>query len=164
MKLEFKILDETIDRSLFQSNVEPLDTFFKQMANQQQKKGFNKTYVLIDVDGDPARALGFYTLSTGSIGLNSLPPEITRKLPKHPVPVAIIGRLAVDASKRNLGLGKFLLVDALARVKTISKSIGIFAVVVDAKNEEAEKFYLKFGFQSFLDIPRKLWINIQAIP
>ena len=106
---------------------------------------------------------GFYTLSAISIEAQSLPPALAKKLPKYPIPAALIGRLAIDSRHQGTGLGGFLLADALNRVIRASDAIAIYAVIVDAKNETAKKFYEKYGFQPFPQSPQRLFIPLATI-
>lgn len=95
---------------------------------------------------------------------SSLPQDLVKKLPRHPVPVARMGRLAVDASAKGNGLGKLLRVDAMERVQTASELIGVFALLVDAKDDSAKTFYLKYGFISLIDEPMTLFLPLTNFP
>ena len=108
--------------------------------------------------------LGFYTLSALAIDLSSLPEELSRKLPRHPVPCALIGRLAVDQSVRGHGLGRMLLVDAIKRTMGASDVMAIHAVIVDAKNNAAKQFYEVYGFAPMQDDPMRLFLPLGSIP
>lgn len=163
MPLQFRHLDKSIDRTDFDCDISELNDFFQKKARQQQSKGFNRTFVLINAD-KPKKALGYYTLSMAEVNLNALPENIKKKLPKHPVPVARIGRLAVDYSTQGEGLGQFLLVDALRRIQNASLQIGVYAVVVDAKNDAAKRFYQKFGFIPFQNLSMSLFIPLASLP
>jgi GNAT superfamily N-acetyltransferase len=107
--------------------------------------------------------LGYYSLSAGSFDLSVLPEEERRKLPRHPVPVAHLGRLAVDQSTQGQGLGAFLLLDALARCERLADEIGLHAVEVQAIDDGARKFYLKYGFEPLLDDVHHLYLPMKAI-
>ena len=88
-----------------------------------------------------------------------LPDEIARKLPRYDaIPAALIGRLARDEKARGLGIGELLLADALRRILAASKTLAVFAIVVDAKDERAAKFYQAYGFQVFPLQPRRLFL------
>lgn len=86
---------------------------------------------------DPRVIVGYYTLSTLSIELDQLPDRIARKLPRHPIPAALLGRLAVDQHARGHGVGKMLLANAIQRTLAISDQIAIYAMIVDAIDERA---------------------------
>ncbi len=108
--------------------------------------------------------MGYYSLSMGEINLSSLPPFLTKKLPKHPVPVGRMGRLAVDLSAQGQGLGTHLMVDAMKRVQTASESVGVYALLVDAKDTSAKNFYLKYGFIPLTDDPMTLFLPLGSFP
>ena len=161
---EFHLLDKSFDRSQFDCGVPPLNSFMVTQARQSQSKGFNRTYVAILSDDSDKVVQGYYSISMGQIDLSSLPSEQIKSLPKHPVPVGRIGRLAVNQSMKGKGLGRELLVNALVRIRDASQSIGAFAVVVDAKDESAKQFYQKFGFITFVNDPFALFLPIASIP
>jgi ribosomal protein S18 acetylase RimI-like enzyme len=149
-------------RSPFDCGEPVLDEFLKTLARQQQEKNVGRTFVAV-LPGSK-RVLGFYTLSAGSIAARSMPADLRRKIPKYPVPVARLGRLAVDLSVEGKGLGSALLRDALLRTARIaSTEMGIVAVVVDAKNEAAKKFYERYGFIPFADSPLSLFMLTATI-
>jgi len=107
---------------------------------------------------------GFYTLSSSSITPEQLPPALAKKLPRYDhLPVTLLGRLAVDRLVRGKGLGQFLLSDALRRSLDGARVIGAMAVIVDAKDQQAEQFYQHFGFLSFQRTPRRLFLPMQQI-
>jgi GNAT superfamily N-acetyltransferase len=110
-------------------------------------------FVLVLPDGAIG---GYYTLSATSVNLAELPAQITRKLPRYPlVPATLLGRLAVDRRHQGNGYGRFLLADALFRA--VRSEIASFAVIVDAKDENARRFYERESFLPFPDQPMKLF-------
>ena len=99
---------------------------------------------------------GYYTLSSTAVKLAELPAETTRRLPRYPlVPATLLGRLAVDQRFQGRGYGRFLLADALFRA--VRSEIASFAVIVDAKDDAARRFYERESFLSFPDQPMKLF-------
>ena len=104
--------------------------------------------------------LGFYTLSALSVDLASLPEELSRKLPRHPVPCALIGRLAVDRSAQGRGLGHLLLADAVKRVVSAGETVAMHALIVDAANDSAKRFYEGFGFVPLSVDPMRLFLPL----
>ncbi len=110
-----------------------------------------------------AEILGYYSLSAGAVSLDALPADQRRKLPRHPIPVAHLGRLAVATKCRGQRLGEFLLIDALRRCGTIADSLGLHAVEAVAIDDSARQFYLKYGFESLIDDPRHLYLTIAKI-
>jgi len=99
---------------------------------------------------------GYYTLSATGVKLTAFPADITRKLPRYPlVPATLLGRLAIDQNHQGRGDGRFLLADALFRA--VRSEIASFAVIVDAKDEAARRFYVGESFLPFPDQPVKLF-------
>lgn len=102
---------------------------------------------------------GYYTLSATSIPLDELPPEQSKRLPRHPVlPAGLVGRLAVDSRHANRGLGAALLFDAVRRASAADPAI--HALIVDAKDERAADFYRHFGFQPFASRRRSFYLPL----
>ena len=115
------------------------------------------------LENAPKKVLGFYTLSATGINFSSLPEGWQKKLPRYPIPMARIGRLAVDKSAQNQGLGKHLLMDALYRCVALAENIGIFGVLVDAKHDQAKQFYSKYGFCNLTHSPLTLILPLSHI-
>ena len=110
-------------------------------------------FVLVLPDGTIA---GYYTLSSTSVQLGELPEQTVRKPPKYPLaPATLLGRLAVDRRRQGKEYGRFLLADALYRAA--QSEIASFAVIVDAKDENARRFYERESFLPFPDEPMKLF-------
>lgn len=146
----------------FQCDNQQLDRYLKLTASQDRKRNIAVPYVVIDRQND--RIIGYYTLSMTSIDLGELPKAIAKKLPKYPlIGVTLIGRLAVDHNYRGMGWGKLLLMDALYKSFQASKQVASFAVVVDAIDEQAVKFYQRFDFQAFPEQPFKLFRTMKNI-
>jgi GNAT superfamily N-acetyltransferase len=117
------------------------------------------SFVLLLEDGSLA---GYYTLSSTAVKLPELPQTLARKLPRYPlVPATLLGRLAIDRRHRGKGYGRFLLADALYRA--LRSEIASFAVIVEAKDENAKQFYLRESFIPFPDQPRKLFRSMADI-
>jgi len=155
------LLKKAHGRSQFDCGVEPLNRYLRQQARQEMERHVSVTFVLPDSE---QIVRGFYTLSSSSITPEQLPPALAKKLPRYDhLPVTLLGRLAVDRPARRKGLGQFLLADALRRSLDGSRVIGAMAVIVDAKDQQAEQFYQHFGFLSFQSTPRRLFLPMQQI-
>lgn len=140
-------------RSGFACGVEPLDRYFRHQAGQDARKNIAAPFVLVLPGGEIA---GYYTLSATSVRLGELPDSLARKLPRYPLlPATLLGRLAIDKRQHGKGLGRFLLADALYRA--VRSEIASFAVIVDAKDEDARRFYERESFLPFSDQPMKLF-------
>ncbi len=153
------------DRKAFNCGIEELNIFLKQHANQNQTKNLSRTYVAVVAvsTDDPKKIYGYYTLSAGHIQCHELLPIIKSNLPKYPIPVGRIGRLAVDKAYQGQGIGGFLLHDALRNILNIADKMGVFAVVVDAKNKDAKLFYKKYGFTELQESALTLFLTIDTI-
>ena len=152
-RLRVEPLGSAHDRSAFDSGVEPLDRYLRQQAGQDGRKNMAATFELAGPDG---LVVGYYTLSATSVQIGELPEATARKLPRYPlVPATLLGRLAVDRSRHGQGHGRFLLADALFRA--VRSEIASFAVVVDAKDDQARRFYERESFLPFPDQPMKLY-------
>ena len=152
-KLRVEPLGSDHDRSGFESGVDPLDRYFRTQAGQDARKNMAAPFVLILPDGAVG---GYYTLSSTSVQLGELPEQTVRKLPKYPlVPATLLGRLAVDRRHQGKGYGRFLLADALYRAA--QSEIASFAVIVDAKDENARRFYERESFLPLPDQPMRLF-------
>ena len=151
--LRIEALGPRHDRNSFSSGVEPLDRYFRTQSGQDARKKLAAPFVLILPDGAIG---GYYTLSSTAIRLTELPIEITKRLPRYPlIPATLLGRLAVDQRLQGRGYGRFLLADALHRA--VRSDIASFAVIVDAKDAVARRFYERESFLPFPDQPMKLF-------
>jgi ribosomal protein S18 acetylase RimI-like enzyme len=139
----------------------PLDEFLRSLASQYEKRKLGRTYAAVLPD-DP-KVYGYYTLASGAVPVQHLPAKAAKKLPKHPVPVAHLGRLAVDQSAQGRKLGEELLLDALRRCLQLSQALGLFAVEVVALDEQAKGFYLKYGFEPLADDALHLYLPMKTI-
>jgi len=149
------------DRSAFACGRPALDDFIRTRVSQYEKRRLGKTFVAVS-EGEK-RVIGYYTLAAGAVIFEHLPTEASRKLPKHPVPVILLARLAVDQSAQGKRLGEGLLLDALQRSLDLSGNLGAYAVEVDALDDSAVTFYLKYGFAPLLDNPKHLYLPLATI-
>ena len=140
--MQIRALRETDDRSRFRSGEPDLDRFFHKFAGQNQFRHYvGVTYVAVD-DG---RVLGFATVAPGHIEIDGLPAAARKKLPRYPLPVLRLARLAVDQSIRGQGLGSLLLRFVLQLARRMADDYGCVGIVVDAKTDALD-FYAKYGF------------------
>jgi predicted GNAT family N-acyltransferase len=146
----------THDRAVFSCGEAALDDWFRFRAGQDEKRNVARVFVAID---DQHGIVGFYSLSSFTLAITDLPPEHVKRLPRYDViPAALIGRLARDTRVRGEGVGDILLADAVRRVIGASRSLAVFAIVVEATDEKAAAFYRDFGFASFPNHPLRLFI------
>jgi GNAT superfamily N-acetyltransferase len=145
------------DRANFDCSEPSLNDFLQRYARQNDEKGLGRTYVAVLPNEN--HIYGYYTIASGSLQFDTVP----EKLPRYPIPVVLLGRLAVDQQAKGQGLGKALLADALKRAAAISGQLGIYAVEVFALNATAKDFYRKFGFRPLLDDEQHLYLTIKLI-
>jgi GNAT superfamily N-acetyltransferase len=159
--LFFSALDKQHDKNGFDSGVVELDTYLKAQAGQDVKRNLSSVFVLSENKSD---VIGYYTLSQYSLAVEDFPGKVAKKLPsKRKIACTLLGRLAVDKRFRNLGYGSSLLYHALLKTVAISKEIASFAVIVEAKDEKAKRFYQKHDFLELEDAPLRLFITVKGI-
>lgn len=144
------------DRASFCCGQVELDEWFHRRAGQDDRRNVARVFVAVD---DALGVVGFYSLSSYTLALEDLPEDIARKLPRYDaVPAALIGRLARDRRVGGRRIGELLVADALRRILGAGRSVAVFAIVVDAKDERAAEFYRGFGFIPFPSRPRRLFL------
>ena len=153
-------LSRTHDRNDFDCGEESLNRFLRALARQDADRDLGVTFVAVAEAGD-TKILGYYTLAMSEVERLIVPQK--NLPPERPVPVALLGRLAVDRRAQGHGLGERLLFDALQRAQQASSHMGAFAVVVDALNEDAQRFYARYGFQPLSDDPLHLYLSLKEI-
>jgi ribosomal protein S18 acetylase RimI-like enzyme len=148
------------DRSGFSCGTEPLDRYFREQVTQDVRRRVTTCYVALETSG--SKIAGYYTLAAAGVPLVDIPKSLAKRLPRYPsVPVARMGRLAVDLAFRGRKLGSALLWDAIAR--SLRSEIAVFAIIVDAKDDQAEAFYRHHGFVSFGSQPRPLVLPLKKL-
>ena len=145
--MEIRRLRSSDDRARFKSDDPDLDRFFRLYAGQNQfRHHVGVTYVAVEED----EVLGYLTVAPGEIEIDELPDAVRKRLPRYPLPVLRLARLAVDARLRGRGLGEQLLRFGLGLALTMAEDYGCLGVAVDAK-PGAEPFYARYGFRA-LDV------------
>lgn len=148
------------DRKGFASGVPDLDRYFREQVTQDIRRLTTSCFVACDTA--TGSVAGYYTIAAGSVPLADLPEDVRKRLPRYPsVPVAWLGRLAVDQAHRGRRLGGTLLWDAVMRARR--SELAAFAVAVDAKDDQAESFYRHHGFVSFGSAPRQFFLSLAGI-
>jgi len=143
------------DRQSFDCGNSDLNDYLQKSAARHQKQRVSRVYVLTD-GSCPSAILGFYTLSNSEIRHRDLDQQPARRLPRHPILTLTLGRMAVDYQKQGKGFGALLLADAIKRSALVSLEVGVHAIIVDAKDENAKDFYLYHGFSTLPDNPLRL--------
>lgn len=145
MAYSIRPLDADAQTADFRCGEKALDEYVRRYATQDIKRGVTRVFVASPAE-QPQVVAGFYTLSAASIAAETLPDKWRKKLPRYPVPVALLGRLAVSQQSHGQGLGSILLVDACKRVAAASETLAVAAIIVDAKSPKVAAFYQHFGF------------------
>jgi GNAT superfamily N-acetyltransferase len=138
-------IDAACDLSSFDSGVPSLDSWLQQRALRNESAGASRSYVVCE----GPRVVGYYCLSSGAVECRQAPGRVRRNMP-DPIPVMLLGRLAVDRAFQGQGLGRALLKDAILRTLKAAEIAGLRALLVHALDEEAARFYRRNGF---LDSP-----------
>jgi GNAT superfamily N-acetyltransferase len=145
------------DRTGFGCGDEALDRYFKTQVTQDVRRHITSCFVA--VEATTGIVAGFYTIAATSIATPDLPVDVTKRLPRYPtLPGVRVGRLAVDQRFRGRGLGGALLMDSATRA--LRSEVAVYAMVVDAKNEDAGMFYEHHGFQRFESQPATLFLPL----
>lgn len=133
-----------------------LDRYLREQATQDIRRRVGATFVATT---DGRKIIAYYTFAASSVLLSDLPPDVSKRLPRYPlVPCALIGRLAVDLRAQGGGIGGALLIDAAVRADRADPAI--HSLLVDAKNDAASRFYQRFGFRAFKDLPSRLFLPV----
>jgi predicted GNAT family N-acyltransferase len=161
--IEFRCepLSKQHDRQRFSCESLELESWLQHRARQDQQRRVAAVYVMVP-EVEAARIAGFYTLSATSIILSDLPEKFARKLPRYPmVPAILLGRLARDTAFP--GVGEKLLLDAMNRALRSSKEIAAAAIVVDSKNDHADHFYRRHGFEPITTDSNRLYVPMGTV-
>ena len=160
-KVTVEPLDSHHDRASFSCGEPALDGYLRRQAAQDAQRRIAQVFVA--AGERTGEIIGYYTLSAASFEKDRLPSELARRLPHYPVPAVVIGRrLAVDRGHQGRGVGELLLLDAIRRVVRASDMVGVYAVVVNAKNDRAFAFYERYGFRSFPSMARRLFLPLRT--
>ena len=149
-------LTDTHETRGFDCGVESLDTWLMRRAWPNQVSGASRTYVVTAA----GRVVGYYCLASGALALQEAPGSVRRNMP-DPIPMAVLGRLAVDRAWQGSGLGVALLRDAFERTQTASAILGIRGLLVQALSEEAGAFYVRHGFVPSPTRPMTLMLSLK---
>ncbi|WP_108648101.1 GNAT family N-acetyltransferase [Polynucleobacter rarus] len=156
--LEEQILDTKLhDRKAFRCGEPQLDHFLNNLAGQLAKKNITNTYVLVEPN-NPTEIVGFYSLSAAQVDHSQFNQGLQKKLPKYPIPCFRLGRLARSQKHKGQDIGELLIGKAVIRCLKAKEFVAAFALIVEAKNEKARNFYIKYGFISFDDDDHHLFL------
>jgi GNAT superfamily N-acetyltransferase len=144
MSWSYVTYDSKYKKEQFDCGKAPLNLYLKTQMSQDYKRKANVPTLAINIKNE---VIAYYTLSAGEVHFASFPESLKKKIAPYPVPIARVGRLAVCKSMQGKKLGADVLAHAIRNAEKISEQLGIRALIVDAKDSEAEKFYLHFSFQ-----------------
>ncbi|WP_339864874.1 GNAT family N-acetyltransferase [Paremcibacter congregatus] len=153
-----ELLTAEHDLSMFDCGHETLNDWLQKRALKNQGLDASNSYVICD----QMRVVAFYAIATGSIERSKLPGGLARNMP-DPIPVMVLGRLAIDRTYQGQKLGAGLLKDAMLRTLKVSQIVGVKALLVHAISEEARRFYRHFGFQESPIDPMTLMLSVKMI-
>ena len=163
MALTIELLDKKRhNRSAFASGNDSLDNYIRKQASQELKKKVSTVFVLIDSPN--VDIIAYYTLSSYTVDVSNLNEDFAKTVPRYPLlPATLLGRLAVSQSHQGKGIGELVLIDALKRVLDATSQVASLAVVVEAIDENAVRFYQKYGFEQFKQYSTKLYLPTKLI-
>lgn len=153
------LLDASHDVSAFDCGVEALNLFLRKHALANSRSDAARTFVV----HRESRVVGYYSLCAASVGPEEVPDRVRKGLPRHPVPLVLLARLAVDESEQGRGLGAALLKDAMKRFLAAQETIAARALLVHAKDDGAVAFYERYGFVSAPGFPYHLYLLTKDI-
>ncbi len=154
-----ELLGNEHNRTAFSCGVDALNRYLREQASQDMRRRATSCYVAVDLN--TSAIAGYYTLAAAGTPLTDLPEHLIKKLPRYPsVPVAVLGRLAVDENFQGKGMGAALLGNAIQRA--LRSEVAVAALVVIAKDEQAEAFYRHHDFINFGSIPRQLILHLSS--
>ncbi len=162
MELIIAPLGKQHDRKSFDCGEPVLNQYLHRYASQDIRRRVSRVFAASPPDA-PRQIIGYYSLSAGGLDATDLPESLRRRLPRYPLPVALLGRLAVAKSHQGRGLGSILLADALQRIAQASQVMAVYAVAVDALNDRAAEFYQQFGFIPLPSQPLKLFLPMDSV-
>ena len=147
-------------RKSFCSGQAAVDVWLARHALQNQDKNLSVTRVLVGAGSEIA---GYYTIATGQVDFSALPSDISKRLPKRAVPVAVLAWLGVDQRFQGKGLGSRLLAQALADCHLASQTFAFVAVILDCIDDHAKAFYQRWDFAELPGNPMRLYLSAQAL-
>ena len=151
-------IDSVYSTDNFDCGISSLNQWISRQALRNEASGASRTFVVCS----EKEVVGYYALATGSVMRQNAPGKIKRKMPE-PIPVMVLGRLAVDRGWQGIGLGSSLLRDALLRTYNVSKQAGVRALLVHALSEDAKNFYLRHGFMQSPIEQMTIMLNLRDV-
>ncbi len=160
MKLDLIPVARTHQKAAFDCGYPELNDYLRLYALKNDRLSIGKTFVAIDAE---KAVIGYVTLTSAQIEARTLPAAMRAKLPRYPVPAFRIAKLAVDRQFQGKGVGAWLLRKSLEKALAVSAEVGLYAVIVDAQDDVAKAFYLKYGFIALGEYPLTLFLPLATI-
>ncbi len=160
--LHIRALDKQADTAGFSCGQSALDGYIARYASQDVRRNVTRVFIGCP-QGVPHTLAGYYTLSASNVQCTDLPAAIARKLPQYPIPVALLGRLAVATAFQGQGVGSVLLVDACKKVLQAQEMLAVAGLVVDAKDHHAASFYKHLGFTPLNQQAQRLFLPMHVL-
>ena len=149
------------DRASFDCGNAELNSYLRESAGQHIRKSLARVYVVCE-ENDPGRIVAYYSLNVCEIRSEELPESFRKKFPRR-IPAVRLGRLAVARANQRQGVGELMLFDAMRNVGQVDAIVGAVALLVDAKDEKAKRFYLEYGFLELPHRPLNLFLPIARV-
>ena len=160
MKLDLVPISKALQKAPFNCGYPELNESFRLYAAKNDRLSIGKTFVAV---GAKEGVVGYVTLASAQVDARKLPQALRSRLPRYPVPAFRIAKLAVDTRFQGAGVGSWLLRRALEKALSVAGEVGLYAVIVDAIDEKARGFYLKYGFVAFAEHPLTLFLPLATI-
>ena len=160
--LHIRPLDKLADVSTFSCGQLALDQYLALYASQDVRRNVSRIFLASPTDSE-STVVGYYSLSAASVQCADLPASLAKKLPKYPVPVALLGRLAVSTDFQKRGIGSVLLIEACKKVVQAESVLAVTGLVVDVKDDAAATFYSHFGFMPLENMQRRFFLGLQTL-
>ena len=160
---KLELLGKAHDRDGFDCGSAPLNAFLKQTARQHPQRGISRTFVFVEEDAaNPKPILGFFSLNICQLKAEQHSVEEAKKLPRD-IPDIRLGRLAVSKNCQGQGIGKLILLEAMEKSMEIFNTAGGIGLFVDAKDQNAKRYYEQFGFVPLPSNEMELFLPIKTI-
>lgn len=156
---ELRLSSKVHDCTVFDCGTPVLNEYLAQFATQHRRRGISQIYVLVNSES-PSVILGYYTLSAAQVDAAQISEVDRKRLPRFPVPCFRMGRFAIHKDQKGKGLGKLLIGLAVDRCLHVKEEVAAYALIVDAKDENAKSFYEHYGFTACVDQPMALYLPL----
>ena len=162
MEINIVLVSKELELNEFDCGIPEMNIYLSRYAVRNTKKRIGNTFVAISGE-NPQKPLGYYTVSMGQILFEELPESMSKGLPRYPIPSFRIEKLAVDSSMQGKGLGELLLENALKKALQVSSDVAVYCILVDALNQKAKDFYLKYSFLPLNNSDLTLYLPLDTL-